>query len=334
MKHTCEVVKDLLPLYHDGVCSEASNEIVRAHLEECDSCREELWRMDDDVVDMRLQQERQGVIARHTDHVKAQVKKRSFAVGIGSAAVFAIPILVCLIVNLATSRALDWFFIVLTALGVLASLTVVPILVPRKRALWTLGSFVVSLHLLLMTCCIYTCGDWFWVASVSVLLGLTVLVLPCVIRQVLVKGALSRHKGLLVMLMSTGLLFLLLFVIGLYAGGRYVAAATYWRNVWPITMVCLPLPWVLFVVIHYLPMTKRGKTGLSLVLCGAFCGVINDVIRWILEGGALRLGFENVDYLHWTLENTNDNSNLLISLVLIVAGVFLLAIQGKRKTKQ
>ena len=39
MKYLCDVIRDLLPLYVDEVCSEKSSEIVREHLLECDDCR-------------------------------------------------------------------------------------------------------------------------------------------------------------------------------------------------------------------------------------------------------------------------------------------------------
>lgn len=39
MKYPCNVIRDLLPLFYDGVCSEESAEIVRAHLAECAECR-------------------------------------------------------------------------------------------------------------------------------------------------------------------------------------------------------------------------------------------------------------------------------------------------------
>jgi len=42
MKHECEVILDLLPLYHDGVCSEKSREMVDEHLKECEACRKAL----------------------------------------------------------------------------------------------------------------------------------------------------------------------------------------------------------------------------------------------------------------------------------------------------
>lgn len=46
MKLPCELIQDLLPLYHDGVCSEVSKETVRAHLDECEGCRKTLEAMD------------------------------------------------------------------------------------------------------------------------------------------------------------------------------------------------------------------------------------------------------------------------------------------------
>ena len=34
----CELVQDLLPLYHDGVCSDTSRKLVDSHLETCETC--------------------------------------------------------------------------------------------------------------------------------------------------------------------------------------------------------------------------------------------------------------------------------------------------------
>ena len=41
-KFPCDVVRDLLPLYHDEVCSEASRQMVEEHLSTCVDCRNEL----------------------------------------------------------------------------------------------------------------------------------------------------------------------------------------------------------------------------------------------------------------------------------------------------
>lgn len=41
----CEIIKDLIPSYLDGICSEPSKEAVKAHLAECQSCRTFLERI-------------------------------------------------------------------------------------------------------------------------------------------------------------------------------------------------------------------------------------------------------------------------------------------------
>ncbi len=47
MNVSCEIIKDLLPLYHDGVCSNETKAIVEEHLTQCESCKAELAEMDD-----------------------------------------------------------------------------------------------------------------------------------------------------------------------------------------------------------------------------------------------------------------------------------------------
>lgn len=42
----CEIIRDLLPLYHDDACSRASRAAVEEHLKTCPDCRAELDAMD------------------------------------------------------------------------------------------------------------------------------------------------------------------------------------------------------------------------------------------------------------------------------------------------
>lgn len=42
MKIPCKVIKDLLPLYIDDVCSDDSRQLIVEHLSECEDCRSEL----------------------------------------------------------------------------------------------------------------------------------------------------------------------------------------------------------------------------------------------------------------------------------------------------
>ena len=47
MKISCEIIKDLLPLYHDGVCSNETQVMVEEHLTSCDNCKAELQAIED-----------------------------------------------------------------------------------------------------------------------------------------------------------------------------------------------------------------------------------------------------------------------------------------------
>ena len=40
MDKDCEIVRDLIPLYVDDVCSNATKELVKKHLEKCNKCKE------------------------------------------------------------------------------------------------------------------------------------------------------------------------------------------------------------------------------------------------------------------------------------------------------
>lgn len=49
MKLPCEIIRDLLPLYHDGVCSEVSKTLVNEHLRDCKDCAKALRKIDIDI---------------------------------------------------------------------------------------------------------------------------------------------------------------------------------------------------------------------------------------------------------------------------------------------
>lgn len=46
-KLSCNIVEDLLPLYHDGVCSEESRDAISEHLNTCPHCQSILLKMGD-----------------------------------------------------------------------------------------------------------------------------------------------------------------------------------------------------------------------------------------------------------------------------------------------
>lgn len=76
MNISCDIIKDLLPLYHDGVCSGDSKMIVEEHLSHCDNCRAELAAMDDMLI---IPQKEQNIAeAREIKQLSNRWKKGMF----------------------------------------------------------------------------------------------------------------------------------------------------------------------------------------------------------------------------------------------------------------
>lgn len=49
MNIPCDMIRDLLPLYHDKVCSEESRKQVEEHLQGCEACRAALGKIEDSI---------------------------------------------------------------------------------------------------------------------------------------------------------------------------------------------------------------------------------------------------------------------------------------------
>lgn len=45
MRLSCEVIRDLLPLYYDKVCSKESSSLIEEHLADCLQCKDELQKL-------------------------------------------------------------------------------------------------------------------------------------------------------------------------------------------------------------------------------------------------------------------------------------------------
>ena len=196
MNKECEIVRDILPLYVDDVCSASSREIIDEHLKTCPDCAAYLEDIRASEAESELKSEKSMVIQNQA----RRFKRRSAATGSVISALFMIPILICLIVNLTSGRTLDWFYIVVAAMLVVASVTVVPVMVPDSKLFWTLCAFCGSLVILLAVCALYTRGDWFFVAASASIFGLAVFFLPFAIKaKPLRPWVEGRNKALLVL---------------------------------------------------------------------------------------------------------------------------------------
>lgn len=113
---------------------------------------------------------------------KKQAKRyRGFvhAYQLGLTGSYVIALVTCFICNLAVDHTLSWFFIVLASLVFAFSVTILPTLLKKYRALITFGSATILLHLLLFVCSLYT-GGWYFsmgfpIANISLIIPWLIL---------------------------------------------------------------------------------------------------------------------------------------------------------------
>ena len=236
---------------------------------------------------------------------------------------YAIPIITCFIVNLAVSGKLSWFFIVLTAEAVAASLTLLPVLTEKKRGLVTLAGFTASLVLLLAVCRVYTGGDWFIITVVSVLFGLSAVFMPFVIRTVPLPQPFCGHKALITLAVNTPLLFVLLFTADIYTAGEswFLSAAC------PLTAFWLVLPWGYTAIIRYAKINGMFKTAGCLTLTNALFYFMRGFTDMVMKE-QYKFGI-SFDFGNWNdYQAVNGNIDAIIffavfglTVVFAVAGV-------------
>lgn len=203
----------------------------------------------------------------------------------GQIACYSLAAVVCFIADLASDGALSWFWVVLASLLTAASLTLTPALAPeRMGGVWTAGAFTLAIELLLGVCCLYTGGDWFFVAGMSVLFGLCLLLLPLVLLRLPLPEALVSRKALLCLGADLALLLGLLGVCCAYTDSD-------WFWITAVSVLFATSILLLPFVIRQLPLPEAltrhraalwlGTVSLMLfVLLGAAC--LYDGGHWFL----------------------------------------------------
>lgn len=78
MNKQCDIVQDLLPLYVDDACSEASAEMIKEHMETCETCKEIYEKMCSHASEKILQKETDSVITRHERKEAGKIVRNFF----------------------------------------------------------------------------------------------------------------------------------------------------------------------------------------------------------------------------------------------------------------
>ena len=271
-KYPCGLVRDLLPLYRDNVCGEESRRIVEAHLAECADCPKILEQLDDNSVEELLTRESNTVLSVH----RKKERRAAVTAGLITSGILFIPMIVCLICDLASGHGLSWFFIVLTSLMLAASVTVVPMLSGRYRFSKMFAGFLISLFLLLLSCCVYTGGDWLLVAAVPTIFGVSALSFHFVVRELPLPDALKNRKLLITLLWDTFWLLATLAVCCAYTGGNWFGTAAS-GCILGLSLGFMP------ALIHRIPLPKLLKNQKALLVM-----IWNTLWLYVLVFGCAR----------------------------------------------
>ena len=254
----------------------------------------------------------------------------------GQIACYALAAVISFIADLASDGALGWAWVVLASLLTAASLTLTPALAPeRMGGVWTAGAFTLALELLLGVCCLYTGGDWFFVAGVSVLFGLCLVLLPFVLRRLPLPEALRRHRTAFWLGTVSLLLFVLLGAACLYDGGDWFLLPAL-----PMAVYGLLLPWGVLVLARYLRaggwFRSAAAFGFTAVWYWLFPWVLDRVMaldgRYMDPPYSLLRPF-GFDLAHWDAAGTASNVMMLILAALILIALVLAAVGMLRHRK-
>jgi len=94
MTLSCEVIKDLLPLYYDKVCSKESCSLIEEHLAQCPQCVNELQKLEINLGKPSVSEDEVNAIKRISEAWKKD-KRVSFAKG--SMLISALAAIICFI---------------------------------------------------------------------------------------------------------------------------------------------------------------------------------------------------------------------------------------------
>lgn len=219
-------------------------------------------------------------------------------------------IIPCFIIFILKEHNTSKFCILLTSLMLSASLLNVPTFTAKNRGILTLASSYVSLTLLLLSGNVYSGGDWFFMAFLSVTLGLCIVFLPFIIRCDFISRFVGNNKSLICMASDT----VMILAVVAYGTLKYGVWESFVTGI--VAAACvLVLVWAVFAVIRYAKINIFFKLSAVFAIIGA----------WLLLAEKLALKFlpSNVDF---SITISDDVSTAAISAVIIGAAGILAAV--------
>jgi len=248
---------------------------------------------------------------------------------------YGVALLTCFICNLAVNRTLSWFWIVLSALALAFSFTNLPKLLNKNRLVLLPLIEYLALAVLLGVCCIYTSGSWFWVAVISVLVGLVYIFAPIYIARLDIFKSVRKWNDFLSIAVDFIATNILLIVIN-----WFTVSNGYAEGWWYFT-IALPILAGVYAILNILLSVRllriNGffKTSIILFLINCFLYLPPMLIR--LDNPTLQeeLDQANIlkaDFSVWAVDKTLENNiHLIVALTLLALAVVFLLVGAIRE---
>ena len=188
---------------------------------------------------------------------KVQAKKwraLSFSWSLFFYIAYGLALLPCFICNLAIDGTLSWFWIVVSALCLAFTFTNLPKLVKKYKLIILPASMFFAFCLLLGVCCVYSSGDWFWIASLSVLFAMTIIFAPIYIAKY-GSEKIKKYNDFL----SIGIDFIVLNIL-LVVINIYTVLNNYTPNNWWYLGLALPIVLGVYLFLNLLLCVRFLKT--------------------------------------------------------------------------
>ena len=312
----CEIVQDLLPLYYDKACSEASCSFVEKHMAGCSDCQKIYNELQENNVDEVLAKESKGVLERHAK----KERNAAYKAGVVIAAILMLPIVITFIVQLATGMGLGVFSVVTASMMLVAALTVVPLMSTNNRLLKCILAGVASLMLILFFVDRMNGGGNFLFWAIPTVFGISIVLFPIVICLVSLPPVLSDKKALITMTWDTLWLFLTMFIVYYHSG------FTGMKDGYTVAVVLMLGVWLVFLVIRYLPVNGLIRAGISTIISVIWFVFANDFLEYILNKDKA-IAISNMNLSDWSTDISINGNVLFITLLSgCIIGVVLIGI--------
>ncbi len=305
----CELVRDLLPLYQDGVCSESSTEFVGEHLKNCEKCREISERLKKHEVEDIISSESSGVLARHRLKEKSAAWKAGLIIG----GLLLLPILITMIAVISTGRNFGVLGVLTASMLLVAALTVLPLMSSGNRLSKSLFFGSMAILLIMFFTDLMQGGGNFIYWAVPTVFGLSVVFFPIIIHGARLPSALQNHKAVISLLWDSIWLYLTIFEVCLHDGNMEGL-----REGVIVASLCLVPLWLIFLVARYLPVNVWFRAAIGVMIFGCAFAFLNDAYGFIAQGKQ-ELCILNANFLNWNCD-TCINANIFL-IVLITAAV-------------